>query len=101
MSHIIIDAKFEELVERLESVGEPFLSGRSAVIVVERGGYQLPLMFVCSKRGVVVKVGNGSQHVDQSLIQEVIAEFASRLSFPVKEARLAKKVLRRYGIPYP
>ncbi len=99
MSHIIIDAKFEELVEKLVSYNT-FVDANEAVVLINKQDYDLPLIFAASEEGVVVKVGNGSQHLDQGFIQEVIAEFVAGLPFFVKRSTISRKVLRKYGISY-
>ena len=102
MSHIIVEAKFEDIVPCLSKVfGEIFQGEREIIILEKREDFHLPIIFAVSHEGIIVKVGNGHQHINQALIQDVLAYVVSKLPFKIKRTTVATKILRRYGISYP
>ena len=97
MSHIIIEAKIED-VERALKHHALFKGRGELLLIVERKGFELPVIFVETEEGVVVKVANGGNHVDQSLIQCAIAEVVSFLGFSIIRSTLSKGVLKKYDL---
>ncbi len=100
MSHIILNADFED-VKRLFA-GEMLEGEGGGVVLVEAFGFVLPVVVAPSPGGVIVRVENGDGHLDQDMVQMVIASVASRIAEalaakPVR-ATLSRRILRHYGL---
>ena len=97
MSHIIIKAKIEDVEKSLKHY-TLFKGEDELLLIIEREGFELPVIFAQASEGVVIKVANGGNHIDQTLIQQVIAEIVVLLGFPIKRSTISRKVLKKYGL---
>ncbi len=75
------------------------------MLLVEKEGFELPVVVAPAKDGCILRVENGQQHIDQGPVQEALAEVASliaeRTGGRVLRATVSRKVLRRYGLFNP
>jgi len=79
--------------------------GEGVLVPVVDDGYVLPVVVAPCSEGVIVRVENGGNHLDQLRVQCAIARVASRivdrLGCKVVRATLSRKVMRVYGLPLP
>ena len=100
MSHIILQAKIEEI--RRLFVSKAF-TGRNCILILKQNeGFDLPVIIAQSDEGVILRVENGDQHINSEPIQEVLAHVASEireaLGCKVVRATVLRRLLKKYDL---
>ncbi len=73
-------------------------------MLVEKPPYTLPVVVAPGEEGIIIRVENGQNHLDQMPVQEAVAEVAKLLILKTHSkalrSTLSKKVIRKYEIPF-